>query len=301
MAARNARFSLIAATLVAVVGSATPALALDNDPDLHRLCVGFNPEFDPRSERACGNAPKPDQSAFRDLSREYGMALAPSLLSPAETLGINGFQFNAQISITTINADKAYWSRGVEDQDAPAALVATRLDARKGLPYSFEIGMSGTYLMESELWMLGGMVKFSPNEAVDALPVDLAVRGTFGRLVGSPQLELTTAGLDLVVSRGFGVGGVVNIAPYMAYSPVFLFARSGVIDVTPAVNDGAPRPSEVSQASIENSFIVFDEEQQTIHRFVIGARFVLGAFNFTPEVALTQGLQSYNINIGLDF
>ncbi len=266
------------------------AAALDNDPALNKLCTAQgNDASSPCGDARDGAIVRGDQAAFAEVAREYGMAFSPKLLAPAETLGINGFQFAVQVGITDINETEDYWSRSVEDGDPPSVLVTTQLDMRKGLPYSFEVGAHATYLINSELWAFGGSLKWSPNESVDDFPVDLAARGSVSRMVGSTQLDLTTAGLDLILSRDFGVGGVANIAPYVSYSPAFIFARSGVLDSTPGTGDD---PS--------NSF-VFAEEEETLHRLVVGVRFVLGALNFTPEVALTKGIRSFNGNLGLDF
>ncbi len=38
-----------------------------------------------------------------------------------------------------------------------------------------------------------------------------------------------------------------------------------------------------------------------LHRFVLGSRFNFAYVNFTPEVALTKGLQAFNVTLGLDF
>ncbi len=273
----------LAALLTTTVGA--DAWALDNDPALDRLCV----VDEAGSATPCGKAPLPDQAAFRDLSREYGMMFAPMVLAPAETMGINGFQLNLQIGIHTINADEDYWVRGVEDGDPGSVLTTMRFDVRKGLPYSFEIGMNGAYLLESELWSFGGALKWALNEAIDAFPVDIAVRGSVNRVVGSPTLELTTAGFDLIVGKSFGAGGVANIAPYISYSPAWVIAGSGVVDATPG--DG-----EDPEASF-----VFASETQVIHRFVLGSRFILGAFNLTPEIAVAQALFDVHINVGVDF
>lgn len=277
---------------LAAAGFAGDAWALDNDPALDRLCT-FQTQ---QSSEPCGGAIPPkgaavvaDQEAFRELSREYGMIFAPVVLAPAETMGVNGFQLNLQIGVHAINSDEDYWARGVQDQDPDAVMTTMRFDVRKGLPYSFELGMNGTYLLESELWSFGGGLKWAINEAVDAFPVDIAVRGTLNRVVGSPTLELTTAGFDLIVGKSFGAGGVANIAPYIAYSPAWVIARSGVVDATPG-DDSDPEAS-----------IVFSAETQVLHRFVIGSRFILGAFNFTPEVAVAQGLVDGHFNVGVDF
>ncbi len=270
---------------------ATLALALDNDPRLDRLCRPNPIDSDQNGavDRPCGDAPAGDQDAFAKLAREYGMALAPRLLAPADTLGINGFQISSHIGLTNINQDEEYWSRAVSDQSPPSILTTLHVDARKGLPYSVEVGVNMGWLFDSELFAFGGMLKWAPNEGIDAFPVDLALRFSANRTVGSSQFDMTTFGGDLIISRAFGAGGVANIAPYMAYSPAFVFARSGVLDSTPG------------EATDSARSFVLEEEQIVLHRFVVGVRLVVGGVNFTPEAALTEGLQSYNFNLGLDF
>jgi len=267
------------------LGSVQQAQALDNDPEIRRLCVPSNDS----PALPCGVNPVPDQAAFKELSREMGMAFAPKLLAPAETLGVNGFQFSMQYSITNVNEEEEYWQRGVKDQSPSSTLMVSQFEVRKGLPFSAEIGANASYMIETELWAFGGMLKWALNEAVDAFPVDISLRGSLNRVVGSSELQLTTVGLDVILSRSFGAGGIANVAPYMAYSPAWILARSGVVDSTPG-----------DASDLGRSF-VFEKETLTIHRFILGSRFVFGAVNFSPEVALAKGLQSYNLNLGLDF
>lgn len=277
------------------------ALALDNDPALR----GF---ADCDGNGVC----KGNQSLFRNYVREMGMAMAPKLLAPAETLGINGFALSlGEYSVTNIREDKEYWARGTEQTLAettaheqapdingeaapPGVLHTVDFRVRKGLPYSFELGGSFTYLLDSEFFAFGGELKWALNEAVDQLPIDFAVQAAVNRCFGSTELDLTTVGMNLILSRGFGAGGVVNIAPYMAYNPVFVFARSGVLDATPGFD-------EAKNAQDVGSAFVLEKEDVTLHRFVLGARFVTAALSITPEIVLTQGLQNYNVQLGLDF
>ncbi len=282
------RFSAVSVALVfgALSVTAGAAWALDNDPQLNLLCT-----IQDSSNEAtpCGSTPTGDLALFKGLSRDYGLVLAPTLLAPAETMGINGFQFDFQVNVTQIDNTQIYWPLGIEDGQAPPALVTTRLGVRKGLPYSLEVGMNATYLMESELWGLGGMVKWAINESVNDFPIDVAVRGSINRVVGSTQLDLTVVGMDVVVGHDFGLGGVLNLSPYFAYSPVWIITRSGVIDATPGKNDDP-----------ESSF-VFGEERQLVNRYALGFRFILGTFNFTIESVLAGDLVSYNSNIGVSF
>lgn len=284
MRALTAAFALAAGALTL---SAGPAQALDNDPNLSRLCR----DYDSVNGGAipCGRPIRADQQGFADMMGELGMVFAPRLLQPAETLGIDGFQFDLGFSATTISDTEAYWQRAIEDEAPPGALMTMHLDLRKGLGYSLEMGANATYMLNSELWAIGGSLKWALNEAVDQFPVDVAVRGSANHLVGTDEFSMTTVGVDAIISRSFGAGGVANIGPYLAYSPLFVFARSGVIDGTPGTPDDP-----------EGSF-TFAGEDLVLHRFVIGSRFIFGALMITPELALTQGMQQYNVHLGLDF
>ena len=269
-----------------------PALALDYDPVLGGLCTVVNPS----SPSPCGETPRPDQKAFAALAREYGMALGPRLMQPAETLGVNGFAFALQLGLTNVDENKSHWQRAIQanqgspaSPETPSTLQTLQLDLRKGLPFSVELGANLAWVMNSELLSFSGSAKIALHEGVRQFPLDGAVRVSVGRMVGSSELELTFVGLDVVVSHGFGVARSLNIAPYMAYSPLFIYAASGVVDSSPG-----------DHQTPAGTF-VFADEDEVIHRFVFGGRFIFGAFNFTPEVAIAQAIQSYNFNVGLDF
>lgn len=268
------------------------ALALDWDPVLGRLCL----PYDATSASPCGESPRGDQKAFAGLVEEYGMALAPRLLAPAETLGINGFAFGLQLGLTNVDDDAEHWQSATRKNqgtnppgDTPGTLQTLQLDLRKGLPFSAELGANLSWLVNSELFAFSGSLKWALNEAIDQFPVDGAVRASVGRTVGSPELHLTFFGLDIIASHGFGVANSLNIAPFMAYSPLFVYGSSGVIDSSPG--------NSVTPAG---TFVMGDEDV-VIHRFIIGGRFIFGAWNFTPEIAIAQGIQSYNFNTGLEF
>jgi hypothetical protein len=216
--------SAVAGLLGAVSFVPASALALDNDPALRgfALCDG---------DGICRGR----QDLFRAYAKEMGMAIG-------------------QYSVTNIHEDEEHWRRGTEQTLAetiaheqasdtygeaapPGVLHTVDFRVRKGLPYSFEIGTSLTYLVDSEFFAFGGELKWALNEAVDAFPIDVAVQTGVNRCFGSTELDLTTVGLNVILSRGFGAGGVANIAPYMAYNPVFVFARSGVLDATPGIDE----------------------------------------------------------------
>ncbi len=240
---------------------------------------------------------RPDKEAFRGLSKDLGVILGPKFLSPAETLGEAGFDVGAEFSLTTVDTSSAHWR--ALDGGTPDDFVTGQLHVRKGLPFSFEIGGSLAHLFDSELYVLGTEVKFSLNEGFFYLP-DLAVRGTLNTALGSSDLNLSTAGFDVSMSKSFGIVGVVSITPYAGYNYLSIISSSRLLDVTPE----DPTPPTIDDATGELAFqpeFVFSREVQSVNRFFGGMRLLLGVLNITLEGAFTDSVNTYSGRVGFDF
>ena len=282
------RFQQASAAILALsVCLASSSFALDNDPAIYRLCRTCTVENDQLkvSEEA--------QANYRDLVREYGVAFGPQLSSPAKTLGINGFQFDVQFAITSINNQGQYWQEGVEDERPESQLMVTRIGLRKGLAASLEFGSDVAYLVNSEMWSLGGFIKWSPHEMMDDFPVDLAIRGSLSKTVGSPQLQVTMTGADVVLGKTFGLGGVVNLSALCRLLPPWVSGSSGILDANPGI------PNDVEGQS--RGEFVFATETILVQRIAFGMRLVTGLFTLTPEFVLAEKQQTVNVNLGLNF
>ena len=131
-----------------------------------------------------------------------------------------------------------YWfvTEAGQGNDPKGLLQTLQLDIRKGLPFSFELGVNLLWLVESEMFAPGLELRWALHEGYKYAP-DLGLRGSVNHMVGNRDLNLTVIGLDVVLSKGFGIGGVVNIAPYLSYSVLMLAASSRVVDATPAAED----------------------------------------------------------------
>lgn len=189
---------------------------------------------------------------FRSLASELGAALGSGIHSPAETLGYSGFNFGLEMSVTDIDQTAPHW-RGQAGQRVwgeanpdptspttplPTSLWASRLHVRKGLPFSFELGATATYLMgglfvPTDIYAVGGEVKWCLYEKFFRYLPDLGARFAMTRLLGSRQIDLTQAQLDVIASYSFGVGGQVNLTPYFGGSYWTVHAISQVLDDTP--------------------------------------------------------------------
>ena len=209
------------------------------------------------------------QSRFRSLMSELGFAIAPRLMTPADTLGFAGFQFSAELGITTINSnrkigDRAYWDgiAAVEPTNPAAATRDSYLTTvggfvRKGLwlPLpAFEFGAGALSVLNSRMYVLQGYAKMALQEGFHGwwLP-SFAVRGSGSQLLGTSEVDLTVYSIDLLVSKAFDVGGTARLEPILGWSMLLISARSGVIDATPGcdafASPGGPPPTPQCAAS----------------------------------------------------
>lgn len=258
--------------------AATAALADGNDLVLARLSA----------INAAGDDVIPDKQAFRSLTSELGVALAPKFLAPSETLGYSGFQFSAELALNTINAGASYWcateeSSGCGGASKPTDLLPTvGIFARKGiwLPLpSFEIGAGAVHLGSSHMWAAQTYAKFALHEGYNDWPLpSLAVRAAASRLLGSEQLDLTVASADISISKGFAVQGTFSIEPYAGWNYLWIVPRSEVIDKTPNV-DANDLPGDVAM-----NFVFPQQSNITRQRVFGGIKVKYYVFAFTAEV-----------------
>jgi hypothetical protein len=258
-----------------------------------------------------GGAPQGDNAAFRSLSSELGVLMAPKPVDPADSLGLSGFAISADISVNTIKTGN--WSdatRGTPNSAAPTLQVM----GRKGLWPGIEVGAGATHLFNSRMWTIAGYGKVALHEGFHHLPIpSIALRGMFSRLVGAEDMNMTTASADVSISHVFGLGKTVNITPYGGYQALFIVARSGVLDVTPKTDEYLNPTGALSE------FVFKDAGAILRHRPFIGMRFIFSVIRITAEamivpaggrsgklngasVADNSGLQQqYTLSLGLDF
>jgi hypothetical protein len=184
------------------------------------------------------------QTRFRSLMSELGVAIAPRLQTPADTLGYAGFQFSAELGATKISSGKDFWN-GVAGVN-PASPNSARPDSylmtvggfvRKGmwLPLpAFEFGAGALNIVGSRMYVVQGYAKIALQEGFHGwvLP-SLAVRGSASQLLGTDQVDLNVYGIDVLLSKAFGVAGTARLEPFVGWNLLFIDAASGVIDATP--------------------------------------------------------------------
>ncbi len=280
--ARLCAAALVTATLGASGGS---AWAGDNDVVLARLSSMVGTDV---NARTIGQSLE-----LRSLLSELGVALAPRLSTPADTLGFGGFQLTADLASTTINGAAPYWRvlRSAPDPTSTAAgdhgataLPTVGVFVRKGMWFpapSIEFGGGAVHLINSRLWTGQAYVKFALLEGYHQLPLpSLAVRGGVSRLFGQKEIDLTIISIDASASKHVGVAGTWGLDPYVGFNVLRMVPRSEVIDPTPGVDslDATAHPND------RNLDFVFKEQDDIVRqRFFVGAKFQYYVFQLTVE------------------
>ena len=72
----------------------------------------------------------------------------------------------------------------------PRAMFVPTVHIRKGLPYSVEVGVTGSYLAYSSMFSLGAEIKTAIYESYYRWVPALGARLAFGTLFGTPELTL---------------------------------------------------------------------------------------------------------------
>ncbi|RMG17241.1 MAG: hypothetical protein D6729_09080 [Deltaproteobacteria bacterium] len=293
--------------LALVLALPAAAFAGRNDLQIYRL---GNPKL-PGSEA---------NARFRLLMVDLGMAATPTPGHPAETLGRLGASIeigarSAQIhpdariddgNCPTLNqACKVWVNEGSHPgrasiESADPYLAMPMVHVRKGLPFSFEFDSKVQYIAFSEMYAASAGFRWALNEGWDFLP-DVSVGGQGTRLLGNRDFGLTTAALDVMIGKWFGVGGMVVITPYAGWQRIWVSGVSEVIDFDPGNEDPA-NPTDDDT--------IFDEVlmgENAYDRFFLGVRVnsyllqFLGEATYTPGYLGQDAALAFMAKLGIDF
>lgn len=126
---------------------------------------------------------------YHHLIEELGLIVAPKVLNPSNTLGVNGFDMGVEADTALIHGQNSYWTKAAKDGSIPRIFSAPTLRVRKGLPLSFEGGMNITYLPFTQEQILGGDGRFAIHEGYALVP-NVAVQLSYSKYLGNQQLDM---------------------------------------------------------------------------------------------------------------
>jgi hypothetical protein len=196
---------------------------------------------------------KADNASFKRLISQYAFAFAPTSMHPARTTGYGGFHLALQADYTSISSDKSYWKDGTRGSVDPASGASAKrngspssflqlysLQFRKSFGFGLEVAGIVGFMPKTSIVSGGADVRFSLLEGfrkgIGGVLPDVAVGAGVRTITGTPQIQLTVASLDAVVSKPLPLQDAMVLTPYLGYQYLWIFGDSGLVDLTPGTD-----------------------------------------------------------------
>lgn len=208
------------------------------------------------------------QSQFRDFSEDMGAAVNYKAVSPAEPLGITGFDIGLEATTTTLDNSDAFSAAcgGCGDD----TITIPKLHFHKGLPASLDVGLVLASVPNSNVKLTGVELRYAIFDGSMATPA-VAVRGSYSVLDGVDQLDLESRALELTVSKGFAM-----LTPYAGIGTNWVSSRP-------------------------DSSTGLDDEDFTQSKYYAGLNLNFGVINLAFEADRTGNSDSYSGKLGFRF
>lgn len=254
--------AFVAATLVACVSAVANAEPMD--PALERLALPDSSYPDNNchpggvwagdaSGMTASRACRPDDASFKRLISQYAFAFAPTAMHSARTTGYGGFHLSLSADYTSISSDKSYWKNGTRGATDPSNGASSKqngspssllqlysLKFRKSFGFGLEVTGVVGFMPKTSIISGGADVRMSILEGfrtgIGGVLPDIAVGGGVRTITGTPQFQLTIAGLDAQVSKPLPLQDSMVLTPYVGYQYLWIFGDSGLIDMTPGTD-----------------------------------------------------------------
>jgi hypothetical protein len=249
--------AFVAATLAACVSAVANAEPMD--PALERLVIDAGCKTKkgewidtPGADGGSINC-KPDNAEFKRLISQYAFAFAPSAMHSARTTGYGGFHLSIEADYTSISSEKSYWQNGTQGAVDPSSNVSSTFNGspqsllqlyslkfRKSFGFGFEITGVVGFMPKTSIISGGSDIRLSLLEGfrtgLGGILPDVAVGGGVRTITGTPQFQLTVAGLDAQISKPLPIRDSQVLTPYVGYQYLWIFGDSGLIDLTPGTD-----------------------------------------------------------------
>lgn len=202
------------------------------------------------------------QAEFGKLAKDFTGAASYKGVSPAEPLGVTGFDIGVELTSTKMEHGDI-WKKAGSDN---STVYMPKVHIHKGLPFNFDIGASLSAVPGSDIKLAGAEIKYAFIEGGTATPA-VSVRAAMTRLFGVDELDLETRSLELTVSKGF-----LNVTPYAGVGKVW--------------------------GSLTPNFASLTKESPDANKVFAGVNFNLGLGNLAAEVDSTGGNKSVSVKFG---
>jgi hypothetical protein len=209
------------------------------------------------------------QSEFKSFSEDLGSALSYKPVTPAEPLGILGFDLGLEVTQTKLQ-NPALWTTATSGAFTSSSVVVPKLHMFVGLPFNIDVGAVYSEVPSSNIKLYGGELRYAIIEGGTATPA-VAIRGSLTKMTGVDQLSFDTKGLDVSISKGFAI-----FTPY-----------AGI--------------GEVWSTSTPNGIPTLAKESFSQNKFFVGGNLKFLFMNVALEYDKTGSDQSYSAKLGVRF
>lgn len=143
------------------------------------------------------------QAEFAQFSRLLGQAIYATPVEPGGPRGIFGFDIGVMATAVPVDTNATYWTKSVTDDFTFSDHVAApRLVVSKGFS-AFNVAVSYAKVPDTDIAIAGGSLDVPIINGGLVKPT-LALRGAYATLQGIDDLDLTTYGVELFLSKGVG-------------------------------------------------------------------------------------------------
>lgn len=215
------------------------------------------------------------QEEFEQFTRLAAQAIYATPVEPAKARGILGFDIGIASTAVPVDPNSLYWQHATNDDFTYGDYLAVpRLTASKGLSFG-TISAMYSKVPDTDIQVWGASYDMPLTSGGIATPT-IALRGAYSQLRGVEELDLTTYGVELFLSKAFG-----PITPYAAAG----YARHNATGRIVSLPDGPTRTLE---------------DEGNMNRYTLGVRISM----FIPKLVVeaTQGEErSYAAKISVGF
>jgi hypothetical protein len=165
---------------------------------------------------------------FQEFTRLAAQGIYATPVDSARARGLLGFDIGIAATAVPVDTNATYWQRSTGgDFSISDHVVVPRIVATKGLSVA-TISAMYSKVPDTELAVWGAALDVPIVGGGIVMPT-IAVRGAYATLRGSEQLDLTTYGAEVFISKAFG-----PITPYAAVGRARSDAhghRPGIINI----------------------------------------------------------------------
>jgi hypothetical protein len=209
------------------------------------------------------------QTEFKTFSEDLGSALSYKPVTPAEPLGILGFDVGLEATETKLQ-NPALWTNATSGAFTSSSVILPKLHMFVGLPLNIDVGAFYSEAPSTNIKVYGGELRYAIIEGGTATPA-VAIRGSITQMTGVDQLSFSTKGLDVSISKGLTI-----FTPYAGIGEVW--------------SDSTP-----------NGIPTLTKESFSQNKFFVGGNLKFLFMNVALEYDKTGSDQSYSAKLGFRF